>query len=136
MSRFLAFAALALTAAAPALAAPGQAPRWAGTWANGSDSVHIRTAPCGQGVCGTVIWANEKAKADAARGGTTQLIGTQILRDFQPDGQGGWTGQAFVPDANVTVAGTMAMTSADTMDVSGCLFGQLGCTTQHWHRVR
>jgi uncharacterized protein (DUF2147 family) len=98
--------------------------------------VHIRTEPCGGGVCGTVIWANDKAKEDARRGGTDPLVGAQLLKDFKSDGQGGWQGQAFVPDIHVTVPGTLALSGPDTLEVSGCLFGQLGCTTQHWTRVK
>lgn len=47
---------------------------WTGVWRNAADSVHLKVAPCGRGMCGTVIWASDKAKEDvAARGGT--LIG-------------------------------------------------------------
>lgn len=46
------------------------------------DSVHVEVQRCGSGMCGTVIWANEKAIADAKRGGTDNLMGLQLFRDF------------------------------------------------------
>ena len=45
---------------------------------NPSNSVHVRIHPCGKSRCGTVVWANAKAKADSARGGTTNLVGTEL----------------------------------------------------------
>ena len=49
---------------------------------NPSNSVHVRVHPCGKSRCGTVVWANDKAKADSARGGTRNLVGTELFREF------------------------------------------------------
>jgi len=53
-----------------------------GVWKNPSGSVHVRAEPCGDKMCGTVVWANDKAIADARRGGTDNLIGLQLFRGF------------------------------------------------------
>ena len=52
-------------------------------WRNPSNSVHVRVYQCGKSRCGTVVWANAKAKADSARGGTANLVGTQLFREFR-----------------------------------------------------
>jgi uncharacterized protein (DUF2147 family) len=48
---------------------------------NPSNCVHVRIHPCGKSRCGTVVWANDKAKADSARGGTKNLVGTELFRE-------------------------------------------------------
>lgn len=117
---------------------PAQAqkqPDWVGTWRNGSNSVHIRTEPCGRNLCGRVVWANAKAKADARRGGTAQLIGTRIFRDFKRDGAE-WRGKVFVPDIGKTFSGTLTQPDRNTLRGSGCLLGHIACKEQTWKRVR
>ena len=54
-------------------AAERSGPRFA---QNASNSVHMRVHDCGKSRCGTVVWANDKAKADSARGGTPDLVGS------------------------------------------------------------
>lgn len=118
-------------------AAPVQAsaPDWTGTWRNASNSVHIRANRCGPAMCGTVVWANERAKADAARGGMQQLIGTQIFRQFRAEA-GQWVGEVYVPDIDQTIAGTIRLDGRDTLVGEACLFGRLGCREQRWTRVK
>lgn len=117
----------------PAASAPPS--DWTGTWRNPSNSVRIRAKPCGQGMCGTVIWASPKAKADvAARGGT--LIGAQLFRDFQREDDGVWHGDVYVPDIDKTFSGTITLRGRNTLIGEGCLFAGLGCRSQTWTRVK
>jgi uncharacterized protein (DUF2147 family) len=113
----------------------------AGTWANPSNTVQVRFAPCGRGrdaqlMCGTVIWASEQAKADAARGGSPRLVGTQLFSDFVEDEPGSWSGTVYVPDIGREVQGTITQVDARTLVGEGCLLGRLGCREQRWHRVK
>lgn len=128
-------AAMSLIALA-LLLAPAQPASPVGTWRNAGDSVRIRVAPCGEALCGTVVAASERAKADAAAGGTAPLVGARLLSDFRRSGPGEWSGEAFVPDIGVRLEGTMALDGRDAMVVSGCLFGGFGCREQRWVRVR
>lgn len=116
---------------APVAAAPANL---AGTWRNDRDSVHIRVAPCGAGLCGTVITANEKARADAAAGGTDALVGTQLFRDFRRGDDGLWHGTVFVPDLGQSFDGTLALEGPDTLIGTGCVLPGL-CRSQRWLRV-
>ncbi len=120
--------------AAPAASAPPP-PKWQGVWKNAANSVHIRTAPCGRGaMCGTVVWANAKAKADvAARGG--RLVGAQLFRDFRQVEAGVWEGQVYVPDLDRSFSGTITLEGANRLVGEGCLLGRLGCKQQVWTRV-
>ncbi|QMW22280.1 DUF2147 domain-containing protein [Sandaracinobacteroides saxicola] len=109
---------------------------WFGTWANPSKSVQMQSKPCGKDICGVVVYANEKAKADAAKGGTPNLIGMNLLSGFQRTGPTSWSGKVFVPDINRTVSGTVELTSPRTIEVKGCILGNIACKAQIWTRVK
>lgn len=119
--------------ATPALAAPA-APN--GIWRNAADTVRIRVAPCGSGLCGTIVQASAQAKADAAAGGTDPLVGSPLFRDLRRDEDGVWAGQVYVPDLGRSFDGTLAQTGPRTLVATGCLFGNLGCRSQTWTRVK
>lgn len=119
-------------AAAPASAAQD---RSSGVWRNPGNSVHIRAHPCGKSMCGTVMWANDKAKADARRGGTETLIGAQLFSGFVPAGRGVWRGKVFVPDIGKTFSGTITVINDITLKGEGCLLGRIVCKSQVWTRM-
>jgi uncharacterized protein (DUF2147 family) len=101
-----------------------------GVWKNPSGSVHVRAEPCADRMCGTVVWANDKAKADALRGGNDDLIGLQLFRGFVLDKPGVWRGKVYVPDIAKTFSGTVTVIDRNTLKGSGCLLGRLGCKSQ------
>lgn len=105
-----------------------------GTWQNPSGSVRIRAARCGALVCGTIVFANDKAKADARRGGTDPLIGTQLFEEFTARGPNQWRGRVFVPDMNRRVTGTATLESVNKIRVEGCA-ARVICRDQVWTRV-
>ncbi|QDK35731.1 DUF2147 domain-containing protein (plasmid) [Sphingomonas sp. IC081] len=105
-----------------------------GTWSNPQGSVHVRVEPCGSEMCGVVIWANDKAKADARRGGTDPLIGSALFRGFVQERPGVWRGRVFVPDIGKTFSGTISVIDDDHVRGAGCLVGRIGCRSQIWTR--
>ena len=104
-------------------------------WRNPSNSVHVRVHPCGNSRCGTVVWANDKAKKDSARGGTPNLVGTELFRDFREVSPKVWKGKVFVPDLNKVFTGTGTIKDQNTVVARGCLLGNIGCKSQTWTRV-
>ena len=132
----LRIAAMAVLVSISIPAAAQRGPALAGIWRNDGDSVRIRVAPCGPGLCGRVVAASAKAKADAAQGGTDQLIGTELFHDFRREDDGLWYGQVYVPDIDKTFDGTLELVDRDTIVGKGCLFAGFGCKTQSWKRVR
>ena len=106
-----------------------------GIWKNPEDSVHVRIQPCDQRMCGVVIWANDAAKADAKRGGTEQLDGLLLFRDFVRQRNGQWRGKVFVPDIGKTFSGTITLLDDDRLEGKGCLAGKILCRSQIWTRV-
>ena len=103
---------------------------------NPQNSVHVRIHPCGKTRCGTVVWANAKAKADSARGGTPNLVGTELFREFREVSPKVWKGKVFVPDVDRVFSGTGTVKDKDTIVARGCLIGNMGCKSQVWTRVK
>ena len=137
LPRFLTCAALMLAVAAASAQAgpqPDGAP-WAGTWANGNNTMHVRAGRCGDAMCGIVIWADDKTKADIAARGRT-LLGTQVFREFRQTGPNEWKGKVYVPAIDQTVSGRIELTDPDHITASGCALFGFGCQTRHWKRIR
>ncbi|MGN7160908.1 DUF2147 domain-containing protein [Sphingomonas sp. SAFR-052] len=127
--RWLAILAAALAVPASAAEAP------AGLWISPHHDVAVRTAPCGDRLCGWVVWASATAEADARAGGTDRLIGTELLEDYRADGRGTWSGTVFVPDMGRRFSSRIELATADRLQIRGCLIGDMLCRTQRWTRI-
>ena len=106
-----------------------------GVWRNPKNSVHVNIKPCGQKLCGYVVWASDDAKEDARKGGTENLVGLQLLRDFGPEKPGVWKGKVLVPDLRATFAGRAELVDANTLRARGCLVAGVFCKGQTWRRI-
>ena len=126
-------AILGATLALPAAAA--EVPQPAGLWISPHHDVAVRTAPCGDHLCGWVVWASATAQADARAGGTDRLIGTELLEDYRADGRGTWSGTVFVPDMGRRFSSRIELPSVDRLQIRGCLLGEMLCRTQLWTRT-
>ena len=103
-----------------------------GKWVNPSKSVIIEIAPCGQVLCGTVVWASEKAKKDA-RKGTQHLVGTKLLTGMKHSSAQIWKGKIFVPDQNIHASAKLKPVGATHLKVSGCMM--MICKSQTWTKT-
>lgn len=126
-------AVLAMASASAAIAADSA--RTYGLWRNPKNTVHLEIKDCGEAACGVVVWASDRAKADARKGGSADLVGLRILRDFAPDKNGVWRGRVFVPDLNMTFSGAAMVVDARTLRAKGCVLGGIICKSQIWTRV-
>ena len=127
---------LSIAAAAVALGAPASAKAQAleGKWTNPKKSVIVNVARCGDAYCGTVSWATDKNRAKVADNGR-KLIGTRILSDLRPAGNGLYKGRAFEPKRNVRGSATVRQVGPNTMVVKGCAVLGMLCREQRWTRV-
>jgi uncharacterized protein (DUF2147 family) len=127
----------ALSAALGCLFSPSAAlSQDVGVFKNPQDSVHVRIHTCGKSRCGTVVWANAKAKADSARGGTKNLVGTELFRNFREVSPTVWKGKVFVPDLNTVFSGSATIKDQNTIVARGCLIAGIACKSQAWTRVK
>jgi uncharacterized protein (DUF2147 family) len=131
MKRFFLGFALLFLAAVPASALASVE----GRWTNPKRSVVIEVARCGQAWCATVVAASAKAKRNAAKGGTENLIGTRILTGARPVGKGVYKGRGFIPKRNIYAPATIRQRGPNVMEVEGCALAGLLCKEQRWTRV-
>jgi uncharacterized protein (DUF2147 family) len=99
----------------------------AGTWLRDNGAYQVRFEPCGDAVCGDIVWL--KPSAD-----TKAKIGQRVFFDMKPDGDNAWAGKAKTPDGT-TYSGKMSMTG-NSLTTSGCVIGGLICKSIQWSRVR
>ena len=127
---------LSIAAAAVALGAPASAKAQAleGKWTNPKRSVIVNVARCGEAYCGIVSWASDKNKAKVSENGR-KLIGTRILSDLRPAGNGLYKGRAFEPKRNLRGSATVRQVGPNVMVVKGCAVLGMLCREQRWTRV-
>ena len=128
-------AMIAASAHAGGVAAPGDPV--IGRWANPKGTLAVETAPCRDGgtLCGAIVWANDKAMADAREAGVDPLIGTQLLSGYRRTGRDSWSGTIYIPDMGRRFSSRIRQTSPAQLVISGCLIGGFLCKSQVWHRV-
>jgi uncharacterized protein (DUF2147 family) len=124
------FAALAtLATAVPANAtAPVE-----GFWRSPKSTIVIHIAPCGPQLCGTVTWANARAKQNAARH-EPHLVGARLLTGLK-GGPSRYSGSVWIPDQDIHATAKVQVLSQRSLQVSGCVFFGLLCKSQVWPRV-
>jgi uncharacterized protein (DUF2147 family) len=117
----LAAAGIALTAS-PALAQGA-----VGTWLRDNGESRVRVAPCGEALCGTVVWLKNPAESKSK-------VGQRVFFDMKPNGTNAWAGQAFNPEDGKTYSGKMSV-SGNTLTTAGCVAGGLICRSVTWSRA-
>ena len=128
-------AAIGAAIASAAIIAPAGQIGPLGAWRNPQGTVIVSIAPCGQAYCGVVQWASDSAIADARRGGTDPLIGTEVLSQLRPKEPGRWRGRLFVPDLNKRSKAELHLVDSNQLKVTVCGAIGLVCKSQVWTRV-
>jgi len=103
-----------------------------GRWRSPGGNSIIEIAPCGSDLCGTIAWASDKAKKEAAKT-TDALVGTQLLTGLQEKKPGRWQGKLFIPDKNMRVTAKIQRAGPTQLKVSGCAAKVL-CSSQLWNK--
>jgi uncharacterized protein (DUF2147 family) len=125
MTRRLAFS-LSLSLAAVA-ASPVLADDISGTWLRESGLSKVKFAPCGNAICGNIVWI--KPGVD-----TPAKVGQRLFFDMKPSGANTWSGSAINPDDGKTYSGKMSLSGA-TLTTEGCAMGGLICRSSTWTRA-
>lgn len=103
-----------------------------GRWNNPIGSAIIAIEPCGDKLCGKVVWASTRGEREVARN-TRQIVGTTVLTGLQRDGAQ-WTGSLYIPDDDIHVTAHLRPLSRDRLKLTGCGLIGLICRTQLWTR--
>lgn len=123
---------VAVAALLPAfLAAGADAVDVHGEWWTPGFNARVRLAPCGNAICGTVVWAwdNQPAGIADSRG----LVGQPIISAMLREADGRWRGgRIYDPEDGRDYSGSLALKGEHNLVVEGCVL--MFCRTQVWRR--
>lgn len=134
----------ALFAATPAIA---QSPTPVGVWLHPNQRIQVEIAPCGDRLCGRLIWfkwpndaqglplVDLKNPAPALR--SRPLLGLQILEGLRRTGDRTWEdGRIYNPDDGTLYRTTMSLQDDGSMRVRAFVLLPIFGQTLIWTRVR
>jgi uncharacterized protein (DUF2147 family) len=104
-----------------------------GQWKNPIGSAIIAIAPCGDVLCGKVVWASARGQREASPS-TPHVVGTVVLTGLKP-AHDRWIGTLFIPDDNVHVAARLQLLGDRQLKLTGCAVAGLLCRSQIWTRA-
>lgn len=126
---------------APARAAPDVT----GTWMTDDEDGAVLIEPCGEGVCGRIVWLkaaldengqsvrDENNKDPGQRG--RPMCGLAILHDVPPKGEGWEGGWVYDPDSGSRYSVSLARGEGDILLVTGFIGVKALGQTFQWHRA-
>jgi uncharacterized protein (DUF2147 family) len=136
-------AAIGLRAASLAFAALAHAaPAWAftvaGVWEVEDGDAHVKIWPCGESLCGDIVWLKQARRLDASnqdpRLRDRPLMGVEILEGFRRTAENRWEGgRVYNPRDGQTYRVDVELLSDDSLKVRGCQL--VFCGEEVWRRV-
>lgn len=122
--------------------AGAQAAEMTGTWLTQKGDAQIRIAPCGEGLCGTIVWLKDKIDPKTGRPPVDSdnpnprlrhrpILGLRIFAMTKHDA--GWIGPIYNSDDGQTYAGKLMLRGASRLEVQGC--AGVMCGSETWHRI-
>jgi uncharacterized protein (DUF2147 family) len=126
-------AVLAAAALAGGVAAQTPAADVAGVWIDHTGQGAVEIAPCGNRVCGRVVWLkNPEHKSVSGK----RICGTQVLGDLRKEGRNVWdSGWIYNPEDEERFSAALELANADTLMVTGYLGIKLLGETFTWRRA-
>ncbi|NYI29295.1 DUF2147 domain-containing protein [Sulfitobacter geojensis] len=104
-----------------------------GTWQTQVDDgayAHVKMAPCGGAVCGTIA---RTFNSDGEY--KSKNLGKKLVIDMKPSGDGSYKGNVWRPSNGKIYIGKMSVSGA-SLKLSGCVAGGLICSKQTWKRLK
>lgn len=116
-----------------------------GTWITPKEDSKIEIAPCGDSLCGTIVWIDKPYDKDGLprRDVNNQdealkerpILGMQIVGGFEQVEPGKWkNGRIYNPRNGKTYKSNIELQGPDTLKVQGCVL--FICDGQEWTRVQ
>src|ERR1700737_3688800 len=84
-----------------------------GTWLRDNGALHVKFEPCGDAICGNVVWLKPGSDSKAK-------VGQRLFFDMRPAGANSWTGKAATPDTGSIYSGMMSV-EGSILSTSGCI---------------
>ena len=103
-----------------------------GEWWTPGFNARVRIEPCGEAVCGHIVWAWDESPQDIAD--KRPLVGRKVIEGMRPDGGSRWTGgRLYNPEDGRDYKGLVQLQSPSRLQVEGCVL--FVCRKQIWRRV-
>jgi len=144
MLRFL-FSLLPALLATTSVAAKSPTP--AGVWLHANKRIQVEIAPCGDQLCGKIVWfrwpndaqgrplVDSKNPDPALR--TRPLLGLTVLRGLRRAGEGSWqAGKIYNPDDGGDYSALMSIQDDGALSVRAYVIDPNLGETEIWTRVR
>ena len=138
----------ALAQAEEAQAAPPQAPTIEGLWLDEKGEGRIEVAPCGEKLCGAIVWLLEPYDDEGRETRDTEnadpalrerkVLGLRVLEGVKPkpDKKGYWKGgRIYDPDNGKTYRCTLSLDEQGNMKLRGFIGISLIGRNSFWTRV-
>jgi uncharacterized protein (DUF2147 family) len=115
-----------------------------GVWSTQEDKSRVQIVPCGDKLCGEIIWLKEpnddkgNPKIDKNNQNenlkTRSILGLKLLNGFVANGENKWgDGKIYNPEDGKTYSSNLKLVGDDVLEVEGCVF--IFCKAQTWTRV-
>lgn len=98
-----------------------------GTWLRDNGEEQVKFAPCGDVICGDIVWLKPGSHLNAK-------VGKRLFFDMRPSGANSWTGKAASSDTGSIYSGRMSV-EGSTLTTAGCIAGGLICKSANWTRM-
>ena len=110
-----------------------------GEWVTEDGEGRVLVEPCGANLCGKVSHAKNPNDTDRNNPDRDlrrrSVIGMPVLMDMKPRGER-WEGQVYNAKDGKTYTAKIAMKSANTMRIEGCIMNGMLCGGQNWKRAQ
>ena len=115
-----------------------------GKWLTPDGKSHVEIVPCGEQLCGTIVWLKEPNNAEGSAKLDIEnekealrarpIVGLPLLNGFKVKDELSWDGgKIYNPEDGKTYKSKMNLAYDNTLKVKGCVL--FFCKTQIWTRV-
>ena len=115
-----------------------------GKWLTPDGKSHVEIVPCGEQLCGTIVWLKEPNNAEGSAKLDIEnekealrarpIVGLPLLNGFKVKDELSWDGgKIYNPEDGKTYKSKMNLADDNTLKVKGCVL--FFCKTQIWTRV-
>jgi uncharacterized protein (DUF2147 family) len=98
-----------------------------GTWMPEGERIQVKFDPCGDALCGDVVWIKPGSDVKAK-------LGQRLFYDLHSDGTNSWSGKAVSPSNGSVYLAKMSVEGA-SLSITGCVVGGLVCKSMKWRRA-
>jgi uncharacterized protein (DUF2147 family) len=98
-----------------------------GTWLRDNGSMQVKFGPCGDAICGNIVWVKPGSDLKAK-------VGQRLFFDMRPGEANSWAGKAANPNNGSIYSGKISIEGSGLI-TSGCMIGGLICKSANWRRV-